>query len=103
MKPVIINFSDEQGVTTKTFTTCSLKTGMMDTIFDIAERAEGFRTGTPDVKKVREFYKDVKAVIVAAFGKQFTYDELNEGVETAELMDVFQSLCTNVMSGIKKN
>lgn len=103
MKPVFIKFSDAQGQVTQTFSTCSLKTGMMDTIFDIAEQADSFKTGTPSVQEVRDFYKDVKAIIVSAFGKQFSYDELNEGVETDELMSVFQNLCKNVMSGVKKN
>ncbi|WP_379135980.1 phage tail assembly chaperone G [Paenibacillus sp. sgz500958] len=103
MKPAFIKFTDAQGATTKTFTTCSLKTGLMDTIFDIAERAESFKSDTPDIQEVREFYREVKAVIVSAFGKQFTFDELNEGVETEELMSVFQTLCKNVMSGVRKN
>lgn len=103
MKPVFLKFSDTQGKVTKTYTTCSLKTGLMDTIFDIAERAENFNVETPSVQEVREFYKEVKAIVVAAFGKQFTFDELNEGVETDELMKVFKDLSKNVMSGMKKN
>lgn len=74
----------------------------MDTIFDIAERAENFNVETPSVQEVREFYKEVKAIVVAAFGKQFTFDELNEGVEIDELMKVFKDLSKNVMSGMKK-
>lgn len=103
MKPVFIKFTDAQGKVTKTYTTCSLKTGLMDTIFDISEQAESFKDGKPDVKAVREFYNEIKAIIVSSFGDQFTYDELNAGVETDELMNTFQTLCQNVMNGIKKN
>lgn len=103
MKAVFIKFTDAQGAPEKTFSTCSLKTGIMDTIFEIAERAENFKSSNPNMQEVREFYREVKTVIVAAFGRQFTFDELNEGVETDELMNVFQTLCKNVMSGVKKN
>ncbi|MDP4095474.1 hypothetical protein OIN60_01535 [Paenibacillus sp. P96] len=103
MKPVFINFTDANGKKTKTYTTCSLKTGMMDNIFDIAERAESLQKETPSIADVRGFYRDLRAIIVAAFGRQFTYDELNEGVENDELLKVFQKLCENVMGGVRKN
>lgn len=103
MKPVFIRFTDNKGQVTKTFTTCSLKTGMMDNIFDIAERAEGMQKNKLGVGEARQFFKDLKAMIVSVFGNQFTYDELNEGAEQAEIMKVFNDLCSNITGEMQKN
>jgi len=103
MKPVFIRFTDEKGETTKTFSTVSLKTGLMDNIFDIAERAEALQKNQLQMSEVRSFFKELKAVIVAAFGGQFTYDELNANVEQQELMLVFQQLCANITGQMQKN
>lgn len=103
MKPVLIRFTDSEGNTTKTYTVCSLKTGMMDNIFDIAEKAEGLKKNQPSLTEVRNFLKDLKAIIVSVFGGQFTFDELNEGVEQGELMKVFKDLCANITGEMKKN
>ncbi len=103
MKPVHLRFTDAKGEVTKTFTVCSLKTGMMDNIFDIAERAEGLQKGQLNISEVRTFFKDLKAIIVAVFGGQFTYDELNENVEQPELMKVFTDLCKNITGEMQKN
>lgn len=103
MKPVFIEFTDSEGKKTKTFTTCSLKTGMMDTIFDIAERAEGLQNEKPSMTEVRAFFRDLKALIVAVYGGQFTYEELNEGAEQAEIMKVFNDLCGNITGEMQKN
>lgn len=103
MKPVFIEFTDSQGKKAKTFTACSLKTGMMDNIFDIAERAEKLKSDHIDMTEVRGFFKDLKALIVSVYGGQFTYDELNEGVEQDEIMRVFQNLCENMMGEMQKN
>lgn len=103
MKPVFINFTDEKGNKTKTFTTCSLKTGMMDNIFDIAERAENLEKENVNLGEVKAFYQDLKAMILAVFKYQFSYDELNENVEQEELMKVFNDLCNNIGGEMKKN
>lgn len=102
MKPLFINFTDHEGTITKTFSTVSVKTGMMDKIFDIAERAEGIK-GETDLKEIRDFFKELKATIVAIFGGQFTYDELNEGAEQDEVMEVFSRLVSRISGGMQKN
>lgn len=103
MKPVYLKFTDNEGNVTKTFTTCSLKTGMMDNIFDIAEKAEEHGKGKLNIKQARQFFNDLKAIIVEVFGKQFTYDELNANVEQEEVTKVFNDLCRNVTGEISKN
>lgn len=103
MKPIFINFTDDEGNKVKTFTTCSLKTGLMDNIFDIAERAEELGKGEISINDVKGFYQDLKGLILAVFKYQFNYEELNEGVEQEELMKVFKDLCSNVNGEIKKN
>lgn len=103
MKPVFINFTDENGKKTKTFTACSLKTGMMDNIFDLAERAENLEKENINIREVKEFYQDLKSLILAVFKYQFSYDELNENVEQEELMKVFQDICFNIAGEMKKN
>ena len=105
MKPVFIEFTDEEGKRTKTFTTCTLKTGMMDNILDLAERGEALEKGKDNVsvKEVKDFYKDLKSLILQVFKYQFNYDELNENVEQDELMKVFNDICNNIGSEMKKN
>lgn len=103
MKPVSINFTDEEGKLVKTYTTCSLKTGMMDLIFDIAERAEDLEKGKMGVSDVKTFYHDLKALILAIFHYRFSLEELNEGVEQEELMRVFQDICSKIAGELKKN
>lgn len=103
MKPVYINFTDEEGKKIKTFTTCSLKTGVMDNIFDIAERAESLEKDNISVSEVKEFYRDLKSLILTVFKYQFSFEELNENVEQEELMKVFKDLCKNIGGEMKKN
>lgn len=103
MKPVFINFTDEEGKKIKTFTACSLKTGMMDNIFDIAERAEELEKEDVKISEVKDFYKDLKSLILAVFKFQFSFDELNENVEQEELMNVFEDICSNIGGELKKN
>jgi len=103
MKPVFINFTDDEGKVVKTFSTCSLKTGIMDNIFDIAERAENLEKGKMSVSEVKAFYNDLKAVILAIFHYKFSLEELNEGVEQEELMRVFQDICSKISGEMKKN
>ncbi len=103
MKPVFINFTDDEGNITKTFSTCSLKTGTMDNIFDIAERAEELEKGKMGISDVKAFYNDLKAIILAIFHYKFSLEELNEGVEQDELMRVFQDICSKISGELKKN
>lgn len=103
MKPVYINFTDDDGKKTKTFTACSLKTGMMDNIFDIAERADNLGKENLKMSEVKEFYQDLKSLILTVFKYQFSYDELNENVEQEELMKVFKDICSNISGEMKKN
>ena len=103
MNPVFLNFSDNEGKITKTFSTCSLKTGLMDNIFDIAEKADGLEKGELDLKEARQFFKDLKAIIVEVFGNQFSFEELNKNVEQAEVMKVFKDLCSRLSGEMTKN
>jgi len=103
MKPVFIEFTDDEGKKVKTFTTCTLKTGMMDNILDLAEIGEVLESGNITVKEVKDFYKDLKSLILQIFKYQFSYDELNENVEQEELMKVFKDICSNIGSEMKKN
>lgn len=103
MKPVFLNFTDENGEKIKTYTVCSLKTGMVDNIFDIAERADNLEKENVKIGEVREFYKDLKSLILAVFKYQFSYEELNENTEQEELMRVFTDICNNIGGEMKKN
>jgi hypothetical protein len=103
MKPVFIEFTDHEGNVTKRYSTCSLKTGMMDNIFDIAEKAQDYEKGKLGIKEARQFFKDLKAIIVAVFQGQFTYDELNEGAEQEEIIKVFTQLCAALTGTFAKN
>lgn len=103
MKPVFINFTDDEGNKTKTFTVCSLKTGMMDNIFDLAERAGQLKKEEISLKEIKEFYSDLKSIIVTIFKHQFTFDELNENVEQEELMKVFKDVCSKIAGEMRKN
>jgi hypothetical protein len=101
MKPITIDFTDDQGKVIKTYSTCSVKTGAMDNIFDIAEKAQEMESAQ-EMKIIRGFFKDLKATIVDIFGNQFTYDELNKGVEQSELMKVFNEICANLQGAMIK-
>lgn len=103
MKPVFIKFTDDEGKVTKTFTTCSLKTGMMDNIFDLAERADDLEKENIKISDVKNFYQDLKSLILSIFKHQFSFDELNENVEQEELMEVFKDICKNIGGELKKN
>ena len=103
MKPVFINFTDDEGNKVKTFTTCSLKTGLMDNIFDIAERGSELDKGNVSIGDIKAFYRDLKGIILAVFKYQFSYEELNENVEQEELMKVFHDICSNINGEMKKN
>jgi len=104
MKPVFINFTDDEGKKTRTFTTCSLKTGMMDNIFDLAERADNLeKNGDIKIGEVKEFYADLKALILSVFKYQFNFEELNENIEQEELMRAFKALCNNLGGEVQKN
>lgn len=103
MKPVLIHFTDSQGQMLQTYSTCSLKTGMMDNLFDIAERAESMQQNQLRVTEAKKFFADLKGMIVEVFGNQFTYQELNEGAEHAEIMRVFKELCANITGEMQKN
>lgn len=103
MKPIAIKFTDAQGALTKTFTACKLKTGTMDLIFDIAEKAEAYDSGKLGLAEARSFFRDLKAVMVEVFGGQFSYDELDSGVDFEELIRVFTEMCGGLTGQISKN
>ncbi|ODM27636.1 hypothetical protein A7W90_16235 [Clostridium sp. Bc-iso-3] len=103
MKPVFLHFKDGEGKTVKTYTTCSLKTGTMDLIFDIAERASELDKNKLEMKDVKEFYTDLKALILKVFSYQFSLEELNDGVEQDDLMSVFKVLCSRIRGEMGKN
>lgn len=103
MKSIVIHFTDEQGKATKTYSTVSIKTGLVDRIFDLAGTAQELENGATDMVLVRQFFGEVKAVIVALFGNQFTLDELQNGVEQKELMACFTSACAAITGELSKN
>lgn len=103
MKPVFLKFTDDEGKVIKTHTTCTLKAGRMDQIFDIAERAEGLEKEEAGIKEVRQFFDDLSALIVDVFGHKFTMEELKEGAEQGEIMEVFQELCARITGEFQKN
>ena len=103
MKPVFLEFTDEEGKVTKTFTTCTLKTGMVDNIFGLAERADNMKKEETTISDVKEFYRDLKALILSVFKYQFTLEELNEGVEQEAIQKAFQDICKNISGEMKKN
>jgi len=103
MRPVYLYFTDEKNEKTKTFVACSLKTGTMDNIFDIAERAENLEKENIKLAEVRAFYQDLKSLILTVFKYQFSFEELNENVEQEELMRVFNDLCEKIGGEIAKN
>lgn len=102
MKAIFLKFTDEKGNIIKTFTACSLKTGMMDNLLDLAERGQKMEQN-PSISEVRQYYRDVKALIVSVFQNQFTYDELNANVEEDELKSTLQSLFANISGEMQKN
>lgn len=103
MKPIFLNFTDENGEKTKTFTVCSLKTKMIDNIFDLAEKADEMEKGKLGLKEIKSFFDDLRAIVVEVFKGQFTFDELNENVETEELLSVFNAICSNIGGSLRKN
>lgn len=103
MKTVIIHFTDEEGNKTQSFASSSMKTGLMDRIFDLAERGEKLDKKDVTVSEVKEFFKDLKSLILSVFQYKFSYDELNENVEQEELMRVFNEICESIGSQMKKN
>ena len=103
MKAIIIHFSDAQSAATKTYSTVSIKTGLVDRIFDLASTAQELEKGSTDIALVREFFHEMKAVIVALFGNQFSLDELQSGVEQNELMRCFTSACMSITGELSKN
>lgn len=92
MKPVLLTFTDHMGQPTKTYSCCSLKVGLYSKIIPIAEKARAFEGDNYPVEEIGEFLTEVKAVVVEAFGRQFTIDELDNGVEMAELLKVIGAL-----------
>jgi hypothetical protein len=103
MKAIVLHFTDGQGKATKTYSAVSIKTGLVDRIFDLASTAKELENGSQDMALIRQFFSEVKAVIVALFGNQFTYDELQDGVEQNELMRCFTSACTAITGELSKN
>lgn len=75
---------------------------MMDNIFEIAEKADNLKN-EKDINNVREFYSDLKSIILAVFKYKFSLEELNENVETDELMKVFKDICSRISGEMKKN
>jgi len=92
MKAVLLTFTDHMGKPTKTYSCCSVKVGLYSKIIPIAEKVKDFEGDSYSVEEIGEFLTEVKAVIVEAFGRQFTIDELDEGVEIGELTKVIGAL-----------
>lgn len=103
MKPVIIKFTDAEGKTTRTYSTTTIKTGVMDRIFDIAEKTDQYENGKLEMSDVRGFFQDLKAVMVDVFGRQFNYDDIDQGVDVEELINVFTAVCIGLQVQFGKN
>lgn len=103
MKPIIINFTDDEGKTTKTYSTVSIKTGIVDSIFEMAEEADKFDKEDLSIPEVRKFYRDLKSLILAIFGYRFSLEEMNDNVDINELMRVYNDVCNKIGGGFQKN
>ena len=103
-QPIFINFTDHNGDVIKTYTTVSVKTGMMDRVYDFADRAIEIKSKNDvSMKEVKEINQEMKAIVVAVFGNQFSYDELNENVDHEELEAAFQRIVTRTRGTLRKN
>ncbi len=103
MKSISIKFTDHNGEVTKEISTCSLKTGIMDAVFEVAEKAEEYEKGELGIKEAKEFIGEIKSLIVEAFGRQFSLSDLNQGVEQDEMMRVFKNICSGISNQVRKN
>lgn len=103
MKPVYLHFTDTQGKKTKTFVATSLKTGVIDSLMDIATKGQELvGGGEEELAAAMEVIRDMKALLVRVFTGQFTLDELNDGAEHDEVQRVFMELIGSIQGGIKK-
>lgn len=102
MKTVIINFTDADGKKTKSFASSSLKVGLVDKIFEIAEKAPSLQESA-NIKDVKEFYEDLQSLLVSVFGYKFSLDELKENVDQEEMMRVFNEICKSLGQETRKN
>ena len=93
MKPFLLNFKDHDGKVIKTYSVCSLKTGMFTKLIPIVNRAKAFEENNDyQVSEIDEFINETAAFIVDAFGRQFTLDELLLGVEIGDLLKAIGEL-----------
>lgn len=103
MKTVYLYFKDDEGQKTQTFVACSLKTGVVDQLFDLAEEAEKLDLDNITIPEVRTFFRELKNLILRVFSYKFSLEELNDNVEQADLMIVFDDLCESIGSSMRKN
>lgn len=101
-----INFTDAKGKVTKTYSAVAIKTGFVDKIMAISERASTLEDIGSEKEQVTAYIAlmaDLKALIVDIFGRQFTYDELQNGVEQKELMRCFHATVDFIREAVSKN
>lgn len=98
-----ITFTDAQGKVTKTYTAVGMKMGLVDKLMDIAEKQRLNEIGAPTFAEQREVLDEMRALLVEAFGGQFTYDELNKAADIGEVMKCFNSLAEFVGEAVRKN
>ena len=98
-----ITFTDAQGKVTKEYTAVALKMGIVDKLMEIGEKQALNEIGKPSIKDQKEILFEMRALLVEAFGDQFTYDELNKGASIREVMNCFSSLNDFVMEAAVKN
>lgn len=95
MKPITLAFTDSEGKTIKIYSTCSVKIGLFTKLVPIASRVDYFQNANfadIDLDEMVSFVNDVKALVVDAFGRQFTIDDLDVSVEMPELFKVIGEL-----------
>lgn len=98
MKTIKLDFTDEQEKVVKTCSLISFKTGMVDKCFELAEESKKFEEDNVPIGEVKEFYTKIKTLLVELF-KQFTYEEMQEGVSQSEMLRCYNSIMESI--GVK--
>jgi hypothetical protein len=99
MKTVSLSFKDDSGKTVKTFKIGSIKTGIMDRVWELADEAKNY-TG---IKGIREWDGMLKVLLVDVFKGQFTFDELQGGAEDSDIKGCFNDIMRAGNEEVTKN
>ena len=87
-----IQFTNDKGETIQTYKVNGMKTGIVDKCFEVAEKTSKLDMEHMSLKEMREFYEDIRLLLVDVFRGQFTLDELKEHVEQKELWVCFNNV-----------